>query len=237
MDKLGDASGAFDPFDLETAVIHLSLFVERLEAGRGRFVRYLSGISDPNEQDACAEWARFVHGEIRTAVDAAYVVVEMAARHFPDFPVVKFMEEVVFQLDELAKATGPNADFARALYAACTGIGAAYPKFRAPLKLLELRAKYTPEAATESEEPASRRKPGRETKDLPLDVSDALLKRWNQRGTNAPTQPAWAAEAAEWLKDEHQASAPDGELWSREDVIRFIENAQERVRRKRRKRR
>ncbi len=232
-----------DPFDLETAVIQLSMFLERLEAAwpKLRKSNFDGSLQFANgnffHRGPAAELEKFVHDEVSATLDAAYVTVENAAQHFPDFPVVEFMNSLVFRLDELVKATSRKTDFPDALYEACNAISREYPKFRAHLKLLELRAKHTLEAAPESGRPAARRKPGRETKDLPLDASDALLKRWNQRGENALPQLAWAAEAAKWLKGEYKASAPDGELWSREDVIRFLGNAQERVRRKRRKRR
>jgi hypothetical protein len=238
---MADLSELFDySFDLETAVIQLSTFLERLAAASPRLCKsnydgklhFTHGLV--LHRGPAVELEKFVHDEVGPTLDAAYVTVENAAQHFPDFPVVEFMNSLVFRLDELVKATSRKTDFPDALYVACEAISREYPKFRAQLKLLELRAKHLPEAAPESERPAARRKLGRETKDLPRAVSDALLKRWNQRGENAQKREVWAADAAKWLKNEHGAAAPDGELWPSADVIRFLENAQERVRRKRR---
>jgi hypothetical protein len=242
MAKVGYGPKDFDPSDYQAAVRRLCSFLETLE-------RVANDYKDHETELGldCAMW-QYLSREVPEVLQAAYMVAEVGP---PDFPVLPFVTKLVFQLDEMQKAREdiicgllpdelgvvpkwPMMDATRHLLGAWAAIVDAYPEFRGPLKLLELRSKHHPEAAPESERPAARRKLGRKTKDLPRAVSDALLKRWNQRGENAQKREVWAAEAAKWLKDERGAVAPDGELWSREEVIRFLENAQERVRRKRR---
>lgn len=243
MAKVGYGPKDFDPRDYRAATEKLFAFLETLEH------RYLAPpMAIPPH---LVEW---VIDEVDEVVAAAYMVAEFGP---PDFPTLAFVSRIVFQLDEIRKVRDayldesaphengvvPSMDYFErqaSLRAAWTAIHAAYPEFRAPLKLLELRAKHVPEAptevATDSQRPAARRKPGRATKDIPLHVSDALLKRWEDLDDNAPKQIAWAAEAARWLRDEHNSTAPDGELWNPEEVIRFLKNAQERVGRPLRKR-
>jgi hypothetical protein len=161
---MADLSELFDySFDLETAVIQLSTFLERLEAaspqlGISRYdgrLYFFFELGNGFHRRPAVELEKFVHDEVGPTLDAAYVTAEKAAQHFPDFPVVEFMNSLVFRLDELVKATSRKTDFPDALCAACEAISREYPKFRAQLKLLELRAKHLPEAAPESERPAT----------------------------------------------------------------------------------
>lgn len=236
MAKVGYGPKDFDPSDYQAAVRRV---VDFLDEHVSAFEDLPQGEIYPSET-----WRRLVP-VLSEWVEAAYQVAE---RSPPEFPVLLFMDEVVLRLEEMQKAIakivasfdGDGFEFINAermgkweLHKLTRQIRADYPKFRSRLKLLARWAPPPPEAAPESERPAARRKPGRETKDLSLSVSDALLRRWNQRGQNAPKRKAWARDAARWLKDQHGAVAPDGELWSPEDVLRFLENAQERVRRKR----
>jgi hypothetical protein len=252
MAKVGYGPKDFDPSDYQAAVRRLCSFLETL----ARRADYLEREADHQEHWPAtslrgAMW-EYLLDEVPEVVEAAYMVAEVESEvDRPLFPVVPFVTKIVLPLDEMREASDAivegrshhlhapiprwtEGEAGKVMCRAWRAILADYPEFRGALKLLELRWQDLPEAAPESERPAARRKLGRETKDLPRAVSDALLKRWNQRGENAPKREVWAAEAAKWLKDAHGAAAPDGELWTCEEVIRFLENAQERVRRKRR---
>lgn len=245
MAKVGYGPKDFDPRDYRAAVRKLCSFLECLERESEKAEHW------PPPSIRGALWQYMVR-ESAAVLESAYMIAEVGP---PDFPILEFVGKLVFQLDRMKRAREAILENA-ALYerektpipewteAEATGvlcetwasIVQVLPEFRAPLKLLELRAEHVPEAptevATDSQRPAARSKPGRETEGIPLHVSDALLKRWDHRGENAPKQSAWATETARWLRDEHKSTAPDGELWTHEEVIRFLKNAQERVRRK-----
>jgi hypothetical protein len=176
MAKVGYGPKDFDPSDYRAAVRRLCSFLETLE----RRANYLEREADHLEREADhqehwpatslrgAMW-EYLTGEVPEVLQDAYMVAEVGP---PDFPVLPFVTQLVLQLDEMRKAIEdiesgllPDElgvvprwsmmDATRHLLAAWAAIVDAYPEFRGPLKLLELRSRHLPEAAPESERPAT----------------------------------------------------------------------------------
>jgi hypothetical protein len=157
------------------------------------------------------------------AVEAAYVVLEASP---PDFPALEFVSKVLLHMDEMSRASKSvcqeqsrweqeaevRLHWAAAkdglkLVKACYAIVAAYPEFRGPLKLLELRAKHLPEMPAVS--------PPTEVAPRPSDQAPDV------ETTSTTVRPAVAIAGREWdraIKAMEEYAVADGRKFDPDDV-------------------